>query len=1053
MHNNSVKKFILIFLFIAIGSFVNAQGIIYTVNTTSNHDDHACTTGDCTLREAINAINAGNGGDTIKFNIVGPLLTISPDTALPKIIKSVVIDGTSQPGFAGTPIIEISGANVNCNIGASLNGLALEGISNSSIKGILINRFWGADILVSNSQNCSIQGNYFGTDVTGTIAIGNRSGNGCPVSLGGGGISISSSKFITIGGAAAGKGNLISGSAELLGFGVAINNSEDITIIGNYIGVNVSGTSALANYCGVSEGGVNKRIIIGGSEPGERNIISGNITYGIAAGINRSTYEDTVCFIRGNYIGTDAAGKVAIPNISGIYVGGEGVQIGGMGLGERNLISGNSASGIIFVYLDSYSSIINNYIGTDVSGNLPLGNQGAGIFCYADRMNAFNNVISANSCGIKFIYENLNGHHRYTGHISGNYIGVGADGTTPLGNTTDGIRIESDGFKYIGDGTPEGRNIISANGRSGIHISGNPSTAPNFIKGNYLGPDKNGNKILGSTQEYGLYLTGSASGNNIGGAGDSSSQGNTIAFNTVDGIYIDGASSHYNLISRNLIYDNNGNGIELNYGSNQGNDGKPKPIVILADDLSISGTGSPTDSIEIFSSRNANDPLCNKAEVYLGTVVVDSTGNWLFDKKVSIGKNIKATARTVLDSNTSEFSDCMKVIPAVFSVEIKIDYVGCNGNEVSAIPRAGTAPYIYTWFPGNETSQSLSGLSKGSYTLTVADSLGTHVSKTFTITPHLPKNIIINQSKKCEKGDATINIIGNTSPYSYLWQPGGETNQSVSNLSAGTYTVIIKDKIDCVDTLMVIVHSLPTILSAPDITLCEGDSAILTASGAANFMWKPGAALNSSTGASVRVSAITLRGVQRYTLTGTDSNGCKDSTYVKVTVTPPPIVEISPDLSINIGASAILTSSAGNSFLWSPSTGIVCTSCQNTAVTPKITGKYYLTVTDKNGCETIDSVSIYVSAPCGVTFVPGAFSPNNDEKNDTLLVRNPCLTDFTFSVFNRWGEEVFKSTNINKGWDGTYNGKELNPDIFVWYLSGLDNLKPVSIKGTVSLIK
>src|SRR5215510_5657014 len=110
----------------------------FTVNTADDHDDGTCNVADCTLREAINAANAAGGSDLINFNIPGGgVQSIMPASALPAITDPVSIDGTTQPGFSSTPLIELNGAGT-----VRVHGLNFQGASTGSIvKGLAINRF------------------------------------------------------------------------------------------------------------------------------------------------------------------------------------------------------------------------------------------------------------------------------------------------------------------------------------------------------------------------------------------------------------------------------------------------------------------------------------------------------------------------------------------------------------------------------------------------------------------------------------------------------------------------------------------------------------------------------------------------------------------------------------------------------------------------------------------------------------------------------------------------------------------------------------------------
>ena len=91
---------------------------------------------------------------------------------------------------------------------------------------------------------------------------------------------------------------------------------------------------------------------------------------------------------------------------------------------------------------------------------------------------------------------------------------------------------------------------------------------------------------------------------------------------------------------------------------------------------------------------------------------------------------------------------------------------------------------------------------------------------------------------------------------------------------------------------------------------------------------------------------------------------------------------------------------------------------------------------------------------CGDIFVPNAFSPDGDGQNDILYVRGNCIKNLLFAIYDRWGEKVFDTNDITKGWDGKYNGKQMNAAVFVYYLSAtLTNDKQVIQKGNVTLVR
>ncbi|HEX8183990.1 MAG TPA: NosD domain-containing protein, partial [Blastocatellia bacterium] len=404
--------------------------------TVTNTND----SGPGSLRQAIIDANANPGADSITFNIpgAGPH-TIAPTSALPTITESVTIDGTTQPGFAGKPIIELNGAGA----GAGANGLDASAPNAVTIRGLVINRFDGRGISLRDSPGSIIEGNFLGTDVSGTVALGNT------VS----GISLSDTGNVLIGGTTAQARNLISGN----GSGISSSLSGRIIVQGNYIGTDMTGTAGLGNtFTGVSLSGGTLNAV-GGTSAGARNIISGNGGRGVS-------YSDAgQSVVQGNFIGTDVSGNSRIPNsgdgvstsIDGFYT------IGGATPAARNLISGNLGNGAVA----RFSTVQGNFIGTDVTGTRAIGNLQNGILKPGIGNPVITgNLISGNAGDGIF----LNGD---SATIQGNLIGTDVSGTLPIGNGGDGIVLNDFGIVVGGLGAGAG-NIIAFNSGTGISILG-----------------------------------------------------------------------------------------------------------------------------------------------------------------------------------------------------------------------------------------------------------------------------------------------------------------------------------------------------------------------------------------------------------------------------------------------------------------------------------------------------------------------------------------------------------------------------------------------------
>jgi len=412
------------------------------------------------LRQAITSANTQAGSDNITFNIPGSgVQTITPLSALPTITSPVVIDGSTQPGFAGTPIIQLNGTSA----GAS-NGLTISA-GNSTVRGLVINRFAlnGIELLTGGTN--TIQGNFVGTDPSGTIDLGNIQS----------GVRLNTSGNI-IGGTTAAERNLLSGNntnGALITGGGSANN----IIRGNYIGTDITGSISVPNgFAGVNIFGPAVTNTVGGTAAGTRNVISGNVGPGVLIQVNTASGNT----VQGNYIGVAADGVTPLRNTgtngNGVYIfNAPNNTIGGTTVAARNIISGNEQSGVLIQNPSSTGNLVQgNYVGTDVNGTASVPNKGtAGVLI---RSGANNNTIGGLGAG------------------SGNRIQF---------NTNNGLRIQD----ANGNRNAVLGNVISNNGRLGIlNLTGGNNNLEFNMNNGALASSTGSN-----TTVQGLFLGGNAS--------------------------------------------------------------------------------------------------------------------------------------------------------------------------------------------------------------------------------------------------------------------------------------------------------------------------------------------------------------------------------------------------------------------------------------------------------------------------------------------------------------------------------------------------------------
>lgn len=477
------------------------------------------------------SIGDSSHSNSIRGNIIGA--NASGSTAVPNGIGIGISGNYNQVG-------DIKSGGGNLISGNSSAGMVLEGFTAFCA----FNR---------------VQGNVIGTDLTGTFAIPNGTGI------------VIRTHFAysnTVGSALAGARNLISGNS---GPGIHIHEAQGTSLRGNYIGTDALGTAALPNGSHGVYVEAAPRTTIGGTGAGAGNLISGNGENGMF--LIGPSLDDTT--VEGNLIGVNAAGTAALGNREiGIRMlwATENVRIGGATTGAGNTVSGNARG--IYSSASDHAVIQGNRVGTTLSGLSALGNTYVGIVIHDAVSNtiggvtaAARNIVSGNGLDGIVLYG--------AGHlVQGNYLGLGADGETPIPNGASGLLLTGVQDVVVGgDLFVGGGNRISANGAFGIHVM--HSSDCEFI-GNWIGGHPMG-AGFGGNDGRGIFITGNSSNNLVGG--DIWSRGNVIAYNEGAGVAV-GHSIHNvnavgNRIDWNWIHHNHGLGIDLGSDGPTANDTVP----------------------------------------------------------------------------------------------------------------------------------------------------------------------------------------------------------------------------------------------------------------------------------------------------------------------------------------------------------------------------------------------------------------------------------------------------------------------------------------------
>lgn len=578
MTHPRLLSFVSLVLLCAAG---NISANLITVNSTS---DTIADDGLCALREAINSANnnvasgamtnecaAGNPlptVDTIAFNISGAgVHQFHPSTIL-EIKETVKIDGYTQPG-----------SQVNTSaLADGDNAVLLIEIVGGALSPVFL---LDGSIFISGAKGSTIRGLVIDQNTAGdAIDIGSGFGNG----------------------------------------------ATDVTIVGNFLGVDPTGTIASSANSTISAE-TSDRLIIGGAAPADRNVIAS--AHSDAIFLNASSSA----VIKGNYIGITAPGTNAfrnpdqISNFNGIELiqSANNTQIGGPGTGEGNVIVGSFHA--IFVGTVANTTIQGNYIGTDATGTVPMGSSyGIGIesacaVTIGGSATNDGNLISGNNIGVQI------GNSTTAIIVQGNKIGVGPDGKTPVPNTAFGVQLTNGAPSVggvIGGSLPGEGNVIANSCSQGVSFN-QPATNWPIL----------GNSIYANKQ-FGIALQPSNEPS-TNDAGDADPGANNL--------------QNYPVLASASV---NGSGVATISGS-------------------LSSAANKTYRIEFYSDVDCHPSGHGEGRTFVGftNLAIGGTGSASFGPMTFSGAPANQTAfsatATDPDGNTSEFSVCVGGIGRLFA--------------------------------------------------------------------------------------------------------------------------------------------------------------------------------------------------------------------------------------------------------------------------------------------------------------------------------------------------------------------------------------------------
>lgn len=475
-------------------------------------------------------------------------------------------------------------------------------------------------------------------------------------------------------------------------------------------------------------------------------------------------------------------------------------------------------------------------------------------------------------------------------------------------------------------------------------------------------------------------------------------------------------------------------------------------------DASKNYVGKAGTPIYIFRDDNAKP--CESGEANFAYLA-------FHDKYFSQTDVNKSASEICFEASINSYPD-FSISPAAVcgtAKNVEIKYTG-------SIPSPGTG-YDFKW--DWDGAQVVSGSGMGPYVLNWATGGTKNVA--LTITSKACGNRVFNSKKvvmsnpsltaevasgSCDTGtDGTITLTAadGISPYQYSIDSVNYQASNIFHAPAGNYRVFAKDDNGCVvaKDAQVTFASDITLNAMPDTTICTGQSVTLAAtSNGQTFSWLPQNGLDN---ASVPEPVATPETTTQYIITAT-KGFCTQKDTVVVTVAPKIQVNVTPDALIEYNVPFQLNATspqirnyAAATFLWTPADGLSDAHIQSPVAVLRENHSYTVDVTSELGCKGTGEVNLSIKRQESIT-IPTAFSPNGDGKNEVLVpVVNEIESIRYFRIYNRWGQLVFFTDQLDTGWDGSFKGGSAISGTYVWEIEGVSTKgKVINKRGAVMLL-
>ena len=668
------------------------------------------------------------------------------------------------------------------------------------------------------------------------------------------------------------------------------------------------------------------------------------------------------------------------------------------------------------------------------------------------------NVVSPSACSYSYLWSNGQTFQTVTGLCAGNYTVTVTNQLCSVNSLT--VTINPSGGGLTLNTTNTAANCGSNNGTATVNVS--VGTAPFTYAWN------NGQTTSTAT----ALAAGTYTATVIDGSGCSKTQTVTITSTNTLSVTVsttqascagNNGTATINASSGTAPYTYNWNNGQTTSAATGLAAGNYSVTVTDANGCTKIQTATITQSTAITSTVSATTINCSGGTAAATVAAAGGSGSYSYlwnngqTTQTATGLGAGTYSATITDANGCTQTTLANISntgsPQATIASTTILCNGENNGNATVTVTVGTAPYTYSWNPSGQTTSAATGLSAGNYVVTVSDALGCIVIVSTTITePTVLTTSVSSTNTNCagSTGTATVATTGGSGSYSYLWG-NGQASQTATGLSAGNYTATITDANGCTQTQTVTINSNGTLSVTVSSTQtgCTVNNGTATANSSSGtipytYLWNNNQTTATATGLAIGNHSATV----------TDAAGCSQTQTVSVTqIAGPTANATASPIIITSGASSTLSATGGTTYQWSPTTGLSCTTCSNPTATPAQTTSYCVLVTDNNSCQDSTCITITLDIPC-VIYVPNAFSPNNDLENDLECVMSSCIESMHITIYNRWGEKVFESTDQNLCWDGTFKGIPENSAVFTYHLkTTLSTGEKINRTGNISLIR